>query len=32
MKDGKIVEAWEEVDWVGFMQQLGMELRPDAAE
>jgi steroid delta-isomerase-like uncharacterized protein len=28
IKDGKIVEAWEEVDWIGFMQQLGMELRP----
>jgi steroid delta-isomerase-like uncharacterized protein len=27
-EEGKIVEAWEEVDWVGFMQQLGMELAP----
>ena len=32
MKDGKIVEAWEEVDWVGFMQQLGMELKPKEGE
>ena len=28
LKDGKIVEAWEEVDSAGFMQQLGMELVP----
>jgi predicted ester cyclase len=26
--DGKIVEAWIELDWLGIMQQLGMELKP----
>jgi hypothetical protein len=28
--DGKIVEAWIELDWLGIMQQLGMELKPKA--
>jgi steroid delta-isomerase-like uncharacterized protein len=32
MEDGKIVEAWEEVDWIGFMTQLGMELKPKEGE
>jgi predicted ester cyclase len=26
--DGKIEEAWIELDWLGVMQQLGMELKP----
>lgn len=26
--DGKIVEGWADYDALGFMQQLGMELRP----
>ncbi len=26
--DDKIVELWEDVDMLGFMQQLGMELKP----
>jgi predicted ester cyclase len=30
--DGKIVEAWIELDWLGIMQQLGMELKPIAAK
>jgi steroid delta-isomerase-like uncharacterized protein len=28
IKDGKIVEGWIEQDYVGMMQQLGMELKP----
>ena len=32
LEDGKIVEGWEEVDWIGFMQQLGMELAPKKKE
>jgi len=28
LKDGKIVEAWIEFDYLGWFQQLGMELRP----
>ena len=28
VRDGKIVEAWIEADFLGVMQQLGMELRP----
>jgi steroid delta-isomerase-like uncharacterized protein len=28
LKDGKIAEAWEEIDSAGFMQQLGMEPVP----
>ena len=28
IRDGKIVELWEEIDMLGFMQQLGMELKP----
>jgi steroid delta-isomerase-like uncharacterized protein len=27
-EEGKIVEAWEEFDSLGWMQQLGMELKP----
>jgi predicted ester cyclase len=30
--DGKIVEAWIELDWLGIMQQLGMELKPKEAK
>ena len=30
--DGKIAEAWEVVDMLGLMQQLGMELKPNEAE
>jgi len=32
LKDGKIVEEREEVDMLGLMQQLGMELKPKEAE
>jgi len=32
IKDGKIVEEFEEVDMLGLMQQLGMELKPIAAK
>ena len=32
LKDGKIVEAREEANILGFMQQLGMELRPVEAK
>jgi predicted ester cyclase len=28
IRDGKMVEAWIEQDYVGMMQQLGMELKP----
>lgn len=28
IKNGKIVEAWEEMDMLGMMMQLGMELKP----
>ena len=28
IKDGMIVEIWEEVDMLGWMEQLGMELKP----
>jgi steroid delta-isomerase-like uncharacterized protein len=28
IEDGKIVEVWEEMDMLGMMQQLGMELKP----
>jgi predicted ester cyclase len=30
--DGKIVEAWVELDWLGIMQQLGMEIKPKEAK
>ena len=30
--DGKIVEEWDESDWLGFYQQLGMELKPKEGE
>jgi len=30
--DGKIAEEWESYDELGFMQQLGMELKPKEAE
>jgi steroid delta-isomerase-like uncharacterized protein len=32
IEDGRIVEQWEDFDMLGFMQQLGMELRPAAVE
>ena len=28
IRDGMVVELWEEIDMLGFMQQLGMELKP----
>ncbi|MCJ7581410.1 MAG: ester cyclase [Candidatus Aminicenantes bacterium] len=28
VKDGKIMEAWIEFDYLGWLQQLGMELKP----
>jgi len=31
-EEGKIVEAWEEFDSLGWMQQLGMELKPKEEE
>jgi steroid delta-isomerase-like uncharacterized protein len=31
-KEGKIVEAWEEADILGLMQQLGMELKQKEGE
>ena len=31
LKDGKIVEEWEEFDQLGMMQQLGMELQQKEA-
>ena len=31
-KDGKCIEVREEADFLGFMQQLGMELKPKEAE
>ena len=30
IKNGKVVELWEEFDGVGLLEQLGMELRPKA--
>ena len=30
--DGKLAEAWIELDWLGIMQQLGMELKPKEAK
>jgi steroid delta-isomerase-like uncharacterized protein len=32
ISDGKVVECWMDVDMLGLMQQLGMELRPREAE
>jgi hypothetical protein len=32
IKDGKIVEVREDFDALGWMQQLGMELKPIAAK
>jgi steroid delta-isomerase-like uncharacterized protein len=32
IKDGKVVEEREDVDMLGFMQQLGMELKPKEGE
>ena len=32
IKDGKIVESREDYDYFGFMQQLGMELKPKEGE
>ncbi len=31
-KNGKIVEEREEANWLGMMQQLGMELKPKEGE
>jgi len=31
-EDGKIVEVWEISDTLGWMQQLGMELKPKEGE
>jgi hypothetical protein len=30
--DGKIAEEWEDWDWLGLYQQLGMELKPKEGE
>jgi len=30
--DGKIAEEWEDWDWLGLYQQLGMELKPKEAK
>jgi hypothetical protein len=30
-RDGKIAEIWMEADFMGLLQQLGMELRPSEA-
>ena len=32
IENGKIVEDWEEADMFGWMQQLGMELKPKEGE
>ena len=32
IKNGKIVEIWEAVDWLNFYRQLGMELKPKEGE
>ena len=32
IKDGKLVEGWQEADIMGLMQQLGMELKPKEKE
>ena len=32
VKDGKVVEAWIELDYLGMYQQLGMELKPKEKE
>jgi steroid delta-isomerase-like uncharacterized protein len=32
IENGRIVEQWEDFDMLGMMQQLGMELKPAAAE
>jgi steroid delta-isomerase-like uncharacterized protein len=32
IKNGKILEEWEDADSLGFMQQLGMELKPKDEE
>ena len=32
LKDGKLVESWIESDSLGFMQKLGMELKPKEKE
>lgn len=32
IEEGKIIEAWEEFDSLGWMQQLGMELKPKKGE
>ena len=28
IRNGMVVELWEEIDMLGFMQQLGLELKP----
>ncbi len=32
IESGKIVEDWEDADVLGWMQQLGMELKPKEGE
>jgi steroid delta-isomerase-like uncharacterized protein len=32
IENGKIVEEWEDADMLGFMQQLGMEMKPKEGE
>jgi len=32
IENGKVVECWEQLDLLGLMQQLGMELKPKEAE
>jgi hypothetical protein len=32
IENGKWVEEWEEMDTMGMMQQLGMELKPKEGE
>jgi steroid delta-isomerase-like uncharacterized protein len=32
IENGKVVEQWEELDLLGLMQQLGMELKPRETE
>ena len=32
IENGKILEEWEDADTLGFMQQLGMELKPKEGE
>ncbi len=32
IENGKVVECWEQLDLLGLMQQLGMELKPKKGE